>query len=112
MTEAHAFQDRHHEFARQRVVLDHQRADPAEINARHTRPFSRLTVYPRAWNEALNPAAASAVRPTASSMSGNAACAAGSDPHHPSAPGAARSEERRVGHEVVSTCSSRWAPIQ
>src|SRR3546814_15848099 len=46
--------------------------------------------------------------------------AAGADPrHHPSAAGparyrgsgaAARSEERRVGKECVSTCSSRWSP--
>src|SRR3546814_18049435 len=28
----------------------------------------------------------------------------------PSLPGSERSEERRVGKECVSTCSSRWSP--
>src|SRR3546814_7274130 len=29
---------------------------------------------------------------------------------HPAAAGTARSEERRVGKECVSTCRSRWSP--
>src|SRR3546814_14430094 len=30
--------------------------------------------------------------------------------HHPRIDNAARSEERRVGKECVSTCKSRWSP--
>src|SRR3546814_15633964 len=32
------------------------------------------------------------------------------NPRAPRSPGFARSEERRVGKECVSTCSSRWSP--
>src|SRR3546814_8856275 len=31
-------------------------------------------------------------------------------PHQPAVVGMARSEERRVGKECVSTCRSRWSP--
>src|SRR3546814_12351013 len=31
--------------------------------------------------------------------------------HHPVVPAYKRSEERRVGEELVSTCRSRWSPV-
>src|SRR3546814_19494999 len=88
-----------------RIILKYKQKRRAPKGARFNPLFSIISFHVTGRKEAGSPLQGATKFPRPSREFGNPVF-----PHIRHQAGLGRSEERRVGKECVSTCSSRWSP--